>query len=118
VSDAGLRLYGRARITDSLKGYRSFEFDANITNRSDKPVEILLKPARWVITDGTRDMISDLAWEYVPASSTKYAYRQVDDVWKLYALPKDQTTQWQEQGKTVTLHPASRWPGPSSRSPG
>jgi hypothetical protein len=92
-------------ITDSLKGYRSFEFDANITNRSDKPVEIVLKPARWVITDGARDSISDLAWEYVPASSTKYGYKEVDNVWKLYALPKDQITQWQEQGKTVTLQP-------------
>jgi hypothetical protein len=92
-------------VTESLKGYRSFEFDANITNHSDKPVEIVLKPARWTITDGTKDSISDLAWEYTPASTTTYDYKQVDDVWKLYAIPKDQITQWQEQGKTVTLQP-------------
>jgi hypothetical protein len=92
-------------ITDSLKGYRSFEIDANITNRSNKPVEILLKPARWIITDGTRDVISDLAWEYVSAPSTTYAYKQLDDVLKRYAVPRKQITQWQAQGKTVTLQP-------------
>jgi hypothetical protein len=92
-------------ITDSLKGYRSFEIDATITNRSTKPVEIVLKPARWVITDGTKDVISDLAWEYTPAPTTTYVYRQVNDVWKLYELPKQQITQWQEQGNTVTLQP-------------
>jgi hypothetical protein len=92
-------------VTDSLKGYRSFEFDAAITNRGGAPVEIVLKPARWVITDGAADSISDLAWEYKPASATTYGYKEVDNVWKLYALPKDQITQWQEQGNTVTLQP-------------
>jgi len=92
-------------VTNSLKGYRSFEIDAKLTNRSDKTVEILLKPARWIITDGTKDVISDLAWEYVPASSTTYAYKEVDDVLKRYAVPQDQITQWREQGKTVTLQP-------------
>jgi hypothetical protein len=91
-------------VTDSLKGYRSFEFDAAITNRSNKPVEIVLKPARWVITDGARDMISDLAWKYTAAPSTTYDYREENGVWKLYALPKEQITQWQEPG-TVTLQP-------------
>jgi hypothetical protein len=92
-------------ITNSLKGYRSFEIDADITYRSNKPVEIVLKPARWIITDGSKDVISDLAWEYTAAPFTTYAYRKVGDVWKLYAVPKDQITQWQEQGKTVTLQP-------------
>jgi hypothetical protein len=92
-------------VTDSLKGYRSFEIDASITNLSSKPVEIVLKPTRWTITDGTKNVISDLAWEYVPASSTTYAYKQEGDVLKRYAVPQDQITQWQEQGKTVTLQP-------------
>lgn len=92
-------------ITDSLKGYRSFEIDATITNRGAGPVEIVLKPARWVITDGTKDVISDLAWEYTPAPTTSYAYRQVEDVWKLYAVPRQQITQWQQQGNTITLQP-------------
>jgi len=92
-------------VTDSLKGYRSFEIDANVTNRSNKPVEILLKPARWIITDGTKDVISDLAWEYVSAASTEVDYKWVGDVLKGYAVPRDQITQWQEQGKTVTLQP-------------
>jgi hypothetical protein len=92
-------------ITDSLKGYRSFEFDANITNHSDKPVEIGLKPARWVITDGTKDVISDLAWEYVPGPSTQYTYKKTDDVWKRYAVPKEDIAQWPVQDQTVTLQP-------------
>jgi hypothetical protein len=91
-------------ITDSLKGYRSFEFDANITNRGSKPLTIDLKPARWVITDGTSDSISDLAWEYKPARTTTYGYREEDGVWKLYALPSEKITQWQES-VTVTLQP-------------
>jgi hypothetical protein len=92
-------------ITDSLKGYRSFEFDANITNHSDKSLQIDLKPARWVITDGTRDVISDLAWEYVPGPSTQYTYKETDGVFKRYAVPKDQIAQWPVQDQTVTLQP-------------
>jgi hypothetical protein len=93
---------GVSRLYD---GYRSFQMDAYVTNQSDKPVEILLKPARWIITDGTTDTISDLTWEWTKVFRG-YTYFGRGRV----AIIVNEIHEWHEEGKHVTLQPG-QWVG-------
>lgn len=45
-------------------GYRSFQVDMYITNRSQLPVEPPWRPKRWIITDGGNEYVNDVMWQW------------------------------------------------------
>lgn len=45
-------------------GYRSFQADLYIKNNSSGPVQPPWSPARWIITDGANERVSELIWEW------------------------------------------------------
>lgn len=61
-------------ITERVGGHRSFQIDLYIHNNGTEPVEPQWKPNRWIITNGTDEMISDLSWQW--GSRDGGTYRQ------------------------------------------
>jgi len=88
-------------ITWALSGQRSFEIDAHITNRSAKPVTILLRPTRWIISDGKTDAVSDLVWEWVQVTRGQEFILGQGWVPKVFY----EIHPWREEGKHITLQP-------------
>jgi hypothetical protein len=80
-----------------LWGYRSFQVDMYIKNLGDTPVEPPWKPARWIITDGESDYISDLMWQWINPRTGFYEQPTIQPGesagWTFLAFPIDRN-QW------------------------
>lgn len=49
---------------ERFSGVRSFQIDFSITNNSDKPIQPIWKPSRWIITDGTNERDDEKMWQW------------------------------------------------------
>lgn len=78
-------------------GYRSFQVDMYITNRSPLPVESPWKPKRWIITDGGSEYVNDRMWQWVSRSRDFYEQPVIQPGgsagWTFLAFPIDRN-QW------------------------
>jgi len=80
-----------------LWGYRSFQVDMYIKNLGQTPVEPPWQPTRWIITDGEREYISDLMWQWVSRRTGFYKQPVIEPGqsagWTFLAFPIDRH-QW------------------------
>ena len=60
-------------IVEKIWAYRSFQADMYITNNGTDPIEPTWKPTRWIITDGTNEMVNDRMWQWISRYSGVYA---------------------------------------------
>ncbi len=80
-----------------LWGYRSFQVDMYIKNNSQTSIEPPWRPKRWIITDGQKDVMNGLRWQWVSRSSGFYPQPAIQPGqsagWTFLAFPIDRN-QW------------------------
>jgi hypothetical protein len=78
-------------------GYRSFQLDMYVKNNSASAIEPPWEPKRWVITDGTTEVVSDIMWQWTSRRDGFYAQPVIQPGqgagWTFLAFPIDRN-QW------------------------
>jgi len=60
-------------VVEKIWVYRNFQVDLYIKNNGSTPIEPPWMPARWIITNGSEEMVNDMSWEWLSRNGSYYA---------------------------------------------